>query len=155
MKVKAVAFASLLFASCSAGQIGMPASATVLPESQIGAMLRQCSRASPSAGQGGWRPSAADISALERRLLAALADAPQARAMSNGAPPQGWLRQYVGLVRDGRRYVYGNFAPQGDVSSSDWRRTPLIVCDGGPDFFGVEYDVESQRFTHLAFNGML
>ena len=155
MRVLAVAFAGLLLASCSAAQIAMPASATVLPESEIGAMLRQCSRATPPAGQGGWRPAAKDIVALETALPAALADAPQARRMSNGAPPTGWLRQYVGIVRDGRRYVYGNYAPGRDASNGDWRRRPMIVCDGGPDFFGVEYDVEGRRFTHLAFNGML
>ncbi|RZJ06153.1 MAG: hypothetical protein EON89_01155 [Brevundimonas sp.] len=154
MRIKAVAFAGLLLASCSAGQIGMPASATVLPESQIAAMLRQCSRASPLAGQAGWRPSAGDILELERRLPAAIAAAPEARDMLEGRPPEGWLRQYVGLVRDGRRYIYGNYSPARGGFGGDWRRTPMIVCDGGPDFFGVEYDVEGRRFTHLAFNGV-
>jgi len=155
MRIVAVAFAGLLLASCSAAQIGMPSSATVLPESQIEAMLRQCSRQSPAPGQAGWRPSAEDITKLETELPAALADAPQTRAMSNGTPPTGWLRQYVGIVRDGRRFIYGNYVPDRDGAAGDWRRTPVIVCDGGPDFFGVEYDVEGRRFTHLAFNGML
>ena len=35
-----------------------------------------------------------------------------------------------------------------------WRREPVIVCDGGPSFFGVEYDVERGQFTHIAYNGM-
>ena len=154
MKLVSVAFAGFLLGACS-GQIGLPSSAAVLPESQIDVMLRQCSRATPSAGQGGWRPSARDIVALEDRLPAALADAPQTRAMANGAPPTGWFRQYVGIVRDGRRVIYGNFYPERGGLNHDWRRTPMIVCDGGPDFFGVEYDVEGRRFTHLAFNGML
>jgi hypothetical protein len=31
----------------------------------------------------------------------------------------------------------------------------MIVCDGGPQFFGAEYDVEAGRISHLAFNGSL
>jgi len=30
-----------------------------------------------------------------------------------------------------------------------------MVCDGGPAFFGVEYDVAARRFTHFGFNGSL
>ena len=82
----------------------------------------------------------------------------------NGAPdwskaPQGWRRQYVGLVRGGRRFLYGNFYPRSaDEYRQDpdqWRREPVMVCDGGPAFFGVEYDVESGRFTHFGFNAII
>jgi len=27
------------------------------------------------------------------------------------------------------------------------------MCDGGPGFFGAEYDVEKDAISHLAFNG--
>ena len=29
-----------------------------------------------------------------------------------------------------------------------------MVCDGGPAFFGVEYDPKTKTFTHFAFNGI-
>ena len=50
-------------------------------------------------------------------------------------------------IRGGRRFLYGNFYPRSaDEVSPDpdqWRREPVMVCDGGPAFFGVEYDVEA------------
>jgi hypothetical protein len=71
--------------------------------------------------------------------------------------PQGWRRQYGGFLRDGRRFIYGNFYPRGvgddRPAANDWRHGPMTVCDGGHAFFGVEYDVDGHRFTHLDFNG--
>ena len=32
---------------------------------------------------------------------------------------------------------------------------PTDVCDGGPVFFGAEYDTNSKTITHWAFNGPL
>jgi hypothetical protein len=73
--------------------------------------------------------------------------------------PRGWRRQYVGIVRQGRRFIYGNYfrhePSQDAIFGDDWRRESTRVCDGGPVFFGVEYDVEAQRFTHIAFNGAI
>ncbi len=54
-------------------------------------------------------------------------------------------------LSDGRRKIYGNFAPLGIGIGN--RRGPVMVCDGGPAFFGVEYDVERREITGLAFNG--
>ena len=70
--------------------------------------------------------------------------------------PEGWTRQYVGIVRDGRRFIYGNFFPRwnpDDAEIARWRNRPVIVCDGGSSLFGVEYDVEAGRITHLGYNG--
>ena len=80
-----------------------------------------------------------------------------ARGRELADAPNGWLRQYVGIVRGGRRFVYGNFFPRSVTRYGDagrWRREPVMVCDGGPAFFGIEYDVESGTFTQLGFNGL-
>jgi hypothetical protein len=93
-------------------------------------------------------PRAADVIALEKALPTAL-KAAQARDWSGF--PQAYLRQYVGIVRKGHRYVYGNFVPRhGDGPATD---KPIIVCDGGPVFFGAEFDVSARKISHLAFNG--
>jgi hypothetical protein len=94
-----------------------------------------------------------DIDILEARLPQALARAGTLPVLKHA--PRGWARQYVGIVRGGRRYLYGNFFPE-DVShepGTAWLRTALQVCDGGPAFFGVEFDVAAGHFTHVAFNG--
>jgi hypothetical protein len=167
--------AALALAGCGAGaqeQELLPADAAVLPGSAVGQMLHQCSRSAPAPGETTWQPSANDIASLEVALPAALAASDLARIEARlradpnlGSPnagdpawataPQGWHRQYVGLVRGGRRFVYGNFFPRDDARPYDWRAQPVLICDGGPVFFGVEYDVEARRFTHIAFNGSL
>jgi hypothetical protein len=74
--------------------------------------------------------------------------------------PGAWLGQYVGLIRGGRRYIYGNFVPgstresYATLGSRDESRA-LTVCDGGPAFFGADYDVEARGISHLAFNGRM
>ena len=111
-------------------------------------------------------PAAQDILALETGLAAALQARREIRSPRDpGDPdwaraPQGWRRQYVGIVRNGRRFIYGNFLPKqfGEeltLGESQWRTEPIPVCDGGPSFFGVEYDVEAGRFDQIAFNGSL
>ena len=139
------------------GDASLPAEAVILPGDQIKALLGQCSRGTPEAGEASWQPGAGDIVALEEALPAALAASPGRRSGDWSRFPQGWRRQYVGIVRGGRRFVYGNFYPASvDEYASDsgrWRREPVVVCDGGSVFFGAEYDVEARSFTQLDFNG--
>jgi hypothetical protein len=156
---------ALFLAGCGQSGPALPPDAVILPGSTVAEMVRQCSRSAPSPGETTWQPDAADVAALERALPAAL----QPRRALNlrrevGEPdwsrfPDGWRRQYIGLVRGGRRFVYGNFflIDRGEETPADaeWRRRPLRICDGGAHFFGVEYDVAGRRFTHLAFNGAL
>lgn len=134
----------------------------ILPESSVAAMLQQCSRGAPAAAERGWRPTVEDIVALELALPAALRERRETRGPRySGEPdwarvPDGWRRQYVGIVRGGRRFVYGSFMPRGPGPGGpgpDFALQPVMVCDGGPSFFGVEFDVEARRFTHIDFNG--
>jgi hypothetical protein len=126
----------------------------ILPGSAANALLKQCSRAVPQRGEGTWQPTAADIDRMEALLPAALAKAPQARELDAARMLNSWRRQYVGIVRNGKRFLYGNFFPRNDPQEHlDWRSRPIIVCDGGPAFFGAELDVAARRLTHLAFNG--
>jgi hypothetical protein len=105
-------------------------------------------------------PGPGDIAALEAALPAALQKQASTNREAAGEDFSGvatkWNRQYVGLVRGGRRYIYGNFIPRNDrpPDEFDWRRTVTMVCDGGPAFFGLEWDVAGRRFTHFAFNGV-
>lgn len=152
----------MFLSGCDAAA-ALPPGAAILPGEQVPVMLRQCSREAPEAGEASWQPGEADIAALEAALPAALRDRPETRgdyspAFDWSRAPEGWGRQYVGIVRGGRRFVYGNFHPRRlyrDDPIADWRTHPVIICDGGSVFFGVEYDVEAGRFTHLAFNGAI
>ena len=145
------ALSTLALAACAAGA-ALPRGVAVLPGHHAAKLLDQCSRDAPDLGEGTWQPGGADIRALEERLAPALI-AEGAKADPDWSPaPRGWVRQYVGIVRGGRRLVYGSFFPSEAKVDRFWRK-PLLVCDGGPAFFGVEYDVAAARFTHIAFNG--
>ena len=75
----------------------------IMPPSDIPAILNQCSRSTPAAGEAGYLPGAEEIVALEAALPAAVAAAmaarPEDRRQTLGTPPTGWRVQYVGLIR--------------------------------------------------------
>ena len=155
--------------------VALPADAVVLPGSVVGQILHQCSRSAPAPGEATWQPAANDIALLEAALPAALAASDLSRIEARlredphiGSPspddsawtvaPQGWRRQYVGIVRGGRRFVYGNFfpfRPEEELRTDSWRAEPQLICDGGPVFFGAEWDVAARRFTQIDFNGAI
>lgn len=121
----------------------------VLPEGQTAMALKQCSRGSPPIGEATWRPSEADILRLEAGLPASMKAAghPDVAEALTSQP-----RQYVGIVRGGRKFVYASFLPS-SARDMDWRNVALVVCDGGARLFGVEMDAETGAVTHYAANG--
>jgi hypothetical protein len=146
-----------------AAPVPLPRDVTILPGSEIPLLLNQCARRAPARGEGSWTPGAQDIARLEAALPAALADRPEIRRPHRPSEldwtrvPEGWGRQYVGIVRGGRRYIYGNFVPK--IKGIDlrlgheaWRMESIARCDGGAVYFGAEYDVTAGRFTQIAFN---
>ena len=148
-----------LLGACGAADAGLPPDAAVLPGTSLRDLLGQCSRGAPEAGEATWQPGAADIAALEAALPAALRESPPRFGNRDWSrAPEGWRRQYAGIIRGGRRTIYGNFFPSdagGSPENPDrWRLDAVIICDGGPAFFGVEYDVVSGRILRLDFNGM-
>jgi hypothetical protein len=127
-------------------------------------VLQQCSRSTPSDVRETWMPSAAQIAALEAKLGPVLASA--RGPMLHAGPPRrldDYARQYAGIVHpDGTRGIYVNgfvrveihlVARHGD-DTLRWRESPVLVCDGGAGFFGVEYHPDTGTFGPLQFNGV-
>jgi hypothetical protein len=145
-------------ASPEAPQIRLSASGTfILPVDAGLSLLKQCSRDAPDRVSQFWNPSTAQIGRLERLL-------PQ--YVRAGSDPRRHVarnveyhRQYVGIVVDGRRLIYGNFYPAstfqpvGAMARFDEKSTPVVVCDGGPSFWGVVFDPEADVFSDLQVNG--
>jgi hypothetical protein len=128
----------------------LPADAVILPVPQISAVVRQCSRTSAPGGVG-WQPRAGDIIALEAALPGELAKYPVTEDLTESL--RSWRRQYVGLARDGHRYLYGNFFPRGyPFLEDDWRHKAVDICNSGQASISVELDIESRRFTLIARN---
>jgi hypothetical protein len=137
------------------GLSGAPQGGSVILPREAGDRLYdQCSRSTPPAATGFWQPEPHDIARLETVFLQSVAERAAALGLDLSAFSTRWRRQYVGTVHDGRRFIYGNFFPADDeLPGADWRREAIKICDGGPDFFGAEFDVAARTITHLAFNG--
>ena len=97
----------------------------VLAPSSGPSLLQQCSRDTPKTSGIYWRPDASQIKALESGLPKYLASR---AAKAEAVPPQGaYRRQYVGIVQNGRRLIYGNFYGQPSVGKFDETRDPVIA----------------------------
>jgi hypothetical protein len=134
----------------------------ILSVEQAANVLQQCSRSS-STLDGTWTVTPKDVELLEQDLL-------RLNGMkARGCCIMGWrlenvdsyLRQYVGIVVEGRRYIYINAFPvdtfddwPAQAEKLDWKREPFHACDGGGAFWGVLYDPATRRFSQLAFNGI-
>ncbi|HEY1708627.1 MAG TPA: hypothetical protein VGG10_10220 [Rhizomicrobium sp.] len=154
--------AGLLFATgwTAAAETLNPQDGALLAPAAATALLHQCSRVSPKDFQGSWTPAAQQIrdleSALPAALQAELKNYPRIKLDSAMT-----VRQYAGLVLAGHKIIYVNALPRSHAINPnlppmflpDWRYKADMVCDGGPGFFGVEYDPATKRFAHFAFNG--
>ncbi|RVQ68932.1 hypothetical protein EKN06_01535 [Croceicoccus ponticola] len=154
----ALAVAANVFAAPS-----LPPETTVLAAPRAGYVLPGCSRVTAGPVDGGWDPSDADIADMEVALASTLGSLGNLPVYSHGtespdpltyvANDPRWQREIIGIIRAGRPVVYGNYLPADiDVNSA---RLPSDICDGGPIFFGVEYDLATGTITHLSFNGGL
>ncbi len=118
----------------------------LLKGSSAKGLLNQCSRAAPERVSAQWTPSSQQIGDMEARLPAFKRSLNQLRL-----PLNGFYRQYAGFVAGGRQIIYVNLFPK--RSDSAWRSEPYVVCDGGSDHWGVEFEVATKQFVNSAFNG--
>jgi hypothetical protein len=127
-----------------------PGKRFVLPVASASPLLKQCSRAAPQGAANFWSPTEAHLDELESRLIPYL----ESRA-SAAWPPRdtGYHRQYIGFTKNGARYIYGNFYPWMEKIADSEKTQPVVICDGGPVFWGVVYDLDRGEFTQIAFNG--
>lgn len=125
----------------------------VLPESAAQQIAQPCSRPGPPKFDGTWKPTDADIHAMESRLTRVS----RLRSKSGviGARiehPDRYYRQYVGIIVGKRKLIYIN-AFCDDEPPSYWQERPVNVCDGGCSW-GVVYDIVTGEFSHLELNGV-
>src|SRR4051794_10702505 len=105
MRWRTMTVLSLALASCGSAKPQHP-NRVIFPPSEAAALLKQCSRNAPVMGERAWQPTDADVDALEGALPGALATLPQAREVAFSALLERWQRQYAGIIRAGRRYIY-------------------------------------------------
>ena len=107
-----------------------PNGAFIVPAAHAASVLGQCSRPTPPPPDSFWTPTAADIAAVDRQLLAELRPAFWARWRDNYQsvnPPElrppRYVRQYIGLAYGQRRVIYVNgFMPHMAISPDSAER---------------------------------
>jgi hypothetical protein len=106
-------------------------------------LLHQCSRQSINDATGSWSPMQGDLLKLEVSLV---------RFLNEKKIPQYLTdhRQYGGFLRGKKKFIYINAFKNADAN---WKTEPVLVCDGGPAFWGAEYDVANDKIVFLDFNG--
>jgi len=116
-------------------------------------LLAPCSRLGPQSVDGYWTPSTQEVTEPESLLESFLRTDPTGKSV---LPLDQYHRQYIGFMRGGKRFIYGNFypAPTQITSRYDESTQPVLVCDGGRRFWGIVFSVESKTFVDLAFNGV-
>jgi hypothetical protein len=135
----------------------------LLPSSTAAKLVDQCSRIGYKLS-GTWSPTAADIEQLERDLPK-LDGATVKGCCISGArldDARDSLRQYVGVIIRGRRYIYINAFPLTELENwppaapapPDWHTEPVIICDGGQHYWGALYDPAKHRFSDFSVNGV-
>lgn len=154
---RSIPFAIAAVAACVAAgtaTAGPPMRTTVLSGKAAREVLRQCSRPTPEAGTAFFRPMPTQIDRLDRAVVSSRNGRLPAGARTLRGLRSGYAVEVVGIVRSGRRFVYGSYYPlsmqEGLKSAST---SPTIVCDGGSRFFGAEIDAGTGRLVHIAFNG--
>ena len=133
-----------------------PEWAAVLPDKSMPANMRWCSRPGPSLS-GHWRPDDEIIVVLEAALAPAL-DAALQRQYKNAAnrpAVSDYYRQYIGIQRDRKVYINGFHRRFLERASAErpipWQTHAVNVCDGGPFFFGVDYDTTTRKLGEIHF----
>ena len=137
--------------------------------SRAGDPPEQCSRATVRPGSRYFRPDDTEIARMEAAVQKALARRRMddgtlyfedvdttAPARASTAFPTRWDRSYIGIERNGRRYLYGDFGPMRAPDTAGRRSIGAwgdVACDGGPQFFGAEMALQSGRVRFVGFNG--
>jgi hypothetical protein len=140
----------LLSANAATGEIALiPGGGYIVPISRAADFIHTCSRPAPAHVTGYWLPSEQDIHLFEATLQM---PKNQRHLRSSHIPADSYKRQYVGILVKGRHRIYGNFF-SGRMDGLE-PTVPEVVCDGGPEFWGVEFDPVTKTLTELYGNGL-
>jgi hypothetical protein len=102
-----------------------------------------------------WSPTKADIHTLEGRLPAYLQENKSAFYMTDAAiweQLDGYNRQYVGIVLDGKKVIYASYLCQ-NGADTEWKEQFIFVADGGACYFQFKFDTSTGEFFDLQVNG--
>jgi hypothetical protein len=140
--------------ACGATSIVVPftdGEPILLSKDKLPILFHQCSRQAPDPSAILGVPITAEVDELESGLERYIAE--QYEAGKQAPPTATYARQYAAYRVDNQRKIYGNFFPRSLANEARRRGNAVVVCDGGPAFWGIVYDPVSKRFEQLEMNG--
>ena len=98
-----------------------------------------------------WEPSRDDILAVEEAVKEHVHSDAYLRDTLVCQDLSGFRRRYVGVVKDGRRFltIWFLHSSNEEVSNGDWLTMHFGVAGGGDHYWNAWYDVESRAFTEF------
>jgi hypothetical protein len=105
---------------------------------------------------GAWEPTKEDIDGLEVSLGQVSQLKPEDWPASSSVRiehPERYFRQYVGVVRGGKKMIYVN-AFCSEIAPLDWQKRLVVILDGGACVWQAIYDPSAKRFRSLRINGV-
>ena len=142
MNRKTVVALAIFVSIGTAAAAGRSTSAFPLKIGAFKAGFRNCSRPTPQGITSFWQVSQSDVKWIDEALMQYLERTQLVKELRT--PPSAYGRQYLGYNRGERRFVYVNAFMR---SSGDAKSTYVRWCDGGNQFWGIEYDMQQRIFT--------
>ncbi len=130
----------------------IPQLETIIPKENCNEIFKQCSRKVPKKIDKFFILSNSEIQTLKKNFKKILIiKDKRGKSIKNLS---NYAFQYVGLIIEGKKYIYINaFISSLTLTEKDWKKKPIIVCDGGISFWGVLFDIETTNFIQLEING--
>jgi hypothetical protein len=151
----AIAF-FVIHAQCQDMQF-KPAFSVVMHGKEAQILLNQWSRSTPEEVKSYWNPADSDIASLESNFKK-LYNLTWHIAVQKIDSLDKFGFQYAGIIINGEKFIYINAFPLNSVKELKQlklnpAKTPVMVCDGGPSFWGAVFNIKTKEFSMLAFNG--
>lgn len=68
-------------------------------------------------------------------------------------PLDKYYRQYAGVIKNGKKTICVSFLSSRSESLESLKGDVKIVMDGGANYFQAQFDLESDSFDLVMFNG--
>lgn len=146
----------------------------IVPAKYASVISDPCRAADSLKAQAHWTPTRELVLEAERQLSPALASAFREKTNLN---PDEYLRQYAGVVADGKRWIriagvhnevvdgivedfrreslFYRLRTRSPATASYWRTSGVSLCDAGMMAFSATYSLERDSLVHLGFSANL
>ena len=114
-------------------------------------LLKPCWGGGPNSEGQLWLPTAAEVAALETQIEKHMATV---KLGTPGTPAAGkqYRGQYVGFMRSNVKHIYASYLPARDEYPLP-SGSALLMCDGGPSYWGIVYNTVTGQFSELSVSG--